>query len=565
MSKPSIGILETGENLNIDLQRLLDTRLLIQSNSGGGKSWCLRRILEQTAGAVQQIILDTEGEFSTLRERFDYIICAPAGADVVATPHTAALLAKHLRESRVSAIIDLYELKMHARRRFVRLFLEEFIDAPKTMWHPAMVVIDEAHLYCPEKGESEAAGAVIDLCSRGRKRGLAALLATQRLSKLHKDAAAECLNKLIGRTGLDVDVKRAAEELGMGARDAVQTLRNLDPGQFFCFGPALSKAVARVTSGEVLTRHPKAGDRGKVTAPEPSEKIRKVLAALEDLPQQAEQEARTVQELRSKIYALNSEMNVLDQRLKAAEKAKPEPVEVRVEVPVIDNRVQDIFSKGYALANELSSLLETIPLPEKPAPAQSKQETPRRASSIPARPQDWTPPPLAAIQLMRDGDKLTGPDKRILDALAWFYVLGILEPEEAAVAFLSGYTVGGGAFNNPKGRLRGHAFIEYRQGGKLAITAAGLARATLPDRTPTNQELHERVLQILPGPHAKLLKILIDNYPAALPDEELAAEANYAIGGAFNNPKGRLRSMGLVTYPQARHVRAADCLFPAGD
>src|SRR5688572_24310880 len=102
--KPSIGSYwdddEQCLDLFIDVQRLLDTRLLVQSNSGGGKSWALRRIHEQTAGKVQQIVLDTEGEFSTLREKFDYILCAPSGADVVATPHTAALLARHLRESR---------------------------------------------------------------------------------------------------------------------------------------------------------------------------------------------------------------------------------------------------------------------------------------------------------------------------------------------------------------------------------------------------------------------------------------------------------------------------------
>ena len=256
MTQPTLG-----KGITLDISRLIDTRLLVQSNSGGGKSWALRRILEQTTNRVQQIVLDTEGEFSTLREKFDYVICAPQGADAIATPETAALLARRIREARVSAIVDLYDLKMHERRRFVRLFLEELIDAPKKFWHPALVVVDEAHLFCPEKGEAESAQAVIDLSSRGRKRGLCAALATQRLSKLHKDAAAELLNKLIGRTGLDVDVKRAADELGMNAREAMQVLRNLDPGEFFAFGPALMKTVTRVAIGPVVTTHPKSGAR----------------------------------------------------------------------------------------------------------------------------------------------------------------------------------------------------------------------------------------------------------------------------------------------------------------
>ena len=58
-----------GGNVSIDLTRLLETRLLIQANSGAGKSWAIRRLIEQTANNVQQIIIDPEGEFSTLREK----------------------------------------------------------------------------------------------------------------------------------------------------------------------------------------------------------------------------------------------------------------------------------------------------------------------------------------------------------------------------------------------------------------------------------------------------------------------------------------------------------------
>lgn len=44
------------------LGNLVDTRLLIQANSGGGKSWCVRRFLEQTHGHIQQLVVDPEGE-----------------------------------------------------------------------------------------------------------------------------------------------------------------------------------------------------------------------------------------------------------------------------------------------------------------------------------------------------------------------------------------------------------------------------------------------------------------------------------------------------------------------
>src|SRR5260370_36381188 len=217
---------------SIDLPTLIDTRLLIQANSGGGKSWLIRRLLEQSHGKVQQIVIDLEGEFATLREQYDYVLAGKEG-DTPADPRSAGLLAKKLLELNVSAIIDLYDLHYQERKHFVRLFLESMINAPKHLWHPCLVVIDEAHNFCPEKEQSEASSAVIDLATLGRKRGYCAILATQRLSKLHKDAAAECNNKLIGRTGLDVDMRRAGEELGFSTKDQSLALRNLAAGEIF--------------------------------------------------------------------------------------------------------------------------------------------------------------------------------------------------------------------------------------------------------------------------------------------------------------------------------------------
>src|SRR2546421_3229455 len=285
------------QSVHIDLPTLLDTRLLIQANSGGGKSWLIRRLLEQSHGKVQQIVIDLEGEFSTLREKFDYILAGKNG-DTSTEPHSASLLGRRLLELNVSAIIDLYELSQQERKRFVKLFLEALVNAPKQLWHPVLVVIDEAHVFAPEKGQSEAMGAVIDLATRGRKRGYCAVLATQRLSKLHKDAAAECNNKLIGRTGLDVDRKRASEELGFTTKEQCLSLRSLAAGEFFAFGPAISPEVTQVAIGSVHTTHPKAGSRIFTTAPiPPTEKIRLILGELKDLPQAAEKEAHTIEAL----------------------------------------------------------------------------------------------------------------------------------------------------------------------------------------------------------------------------------------------------------------------------
>lgn len=294
---------------NIDLKKLIDTRLLVQANSGGGKSWLLRRLLEQSHGEVQQIVIDLEGEFSTLREKYDYVL-AGKGGDTSADPRSAGMLAKKLLELKVSAIIDLYELNQYDRKRFVKLFLDAMVNSSKELWHPVLVVIDEAHVFCPEKGSAESSDSVIDIATRGRKRGFCVCLATQRLSKLNKDAAAECNNKLIGRTGLDVDMKRASDELGFTSKEQYLSLRKLDAGEFFAYGPAISNDVEKIKVGQVETSHPKAGSRILTKTTPPTSRIREVLKELEDLPEQVHQELKTLEEKDSEITRLRRELTL---------------------------------------------------------------------------------------------------------------------------------------------------------------------------------------------------------------------------------------------------------------
>lgn len=308
-----VKVFDIGPGVICDPEVLLNTRLLIQANSGAGKSWALRRLLEQTSSQVQQIVIDPEGEFATLRERFDYVLAAKTGGDTLADPRTAKLLAERLLELGVSAILDIYELKAHERVRFVRLFLEALVDAPKRLWHPALIVLDEAHVYAPEKGSAESLQAVIDLSTRGRKRGFCLVQATQRLSKLHKDAAAEANNKLIGRSALDVDMERAGDELGM-TKAGRQVLRDLDAGEFFAFGPALTRTVTRVKVGPVTTSHPKAGSKLAGVVPPPTERVKAVLSKLADLPAEVEQRERTLVELQRDVAAK-------DRRIKELERA----------------------------------------------------------------------------------------------------------------------------------------------------------------------------------------------------------------------------------------------------
>ncbi len=263
-----IGADPKGAAVSIDIEELLATRLLVQGNSGSGKSHLLRRLLEESAGLVQQVVIDPEGDFVTLAEPFGHVVidgAAYSGDEI-------ARLASRIRKHRASVVLALDGLELEAQMRCAATFLNTLFDAPREEWYPVLVVVDEAQIFAPaaagdvtDEVRRISLSAMTNLMCRGRKRGLAGIIATQRLAKLAKNVAAEASNFLMGRTFLDIDMARAADLLGMERRQAEQ-IRDLTRGHFLGLGPAISRKPVAVRIGDVRT-HARTAIQGLMPLP----------------------------------------------------------------------------------------------------------------------------------------------------------------------------------------------------------------------------------------------------------------------------------------------------------
>lgn len=554
------------DDIGVDTQKFLDGKLLLQANTGGGKSWATRRIVEQFAGIVPQIILDPEGEFFTLRQKFPDFILIGKGQPITADPKSAGLLAHKLIEERVSCIIDLLEMPSMQRDLFVKNFVQAMINAPRHLWLPTLLTIDEAQIFAPENGQSETASVLKDAGFRFRKRHYGMILATPRISELSKSVASTCKNKLIGQASLDNDMKRSAAELGFTTKEEIATLRDLDPGEFYAYGPAFSKRVIRLKIGKTLTQH---GDSASVNArvATPSPKVQKALEALANVPQAAADEAKSIAELTAENRRLRatSARPAIDQD--AIKKAVERAVAARDKE--WDGKVAQERAGWQRQTKGYVDALKDIERALKRAGMSAEIIYPAKAMPLP---KDFMLKPGAIINTPPQFDMINAAAKNLTDAAAANSDAAAMGKGERAVLIacvqqegctrehltvLTGYTRS--SRNTYIQRLQARGYLRA-EGNKVVATAEGAdALGSDYQPLPTGIELQEQLMRMLPEGEKRILRALIDAHPDAIERESLSEATGYTRSSR-NTYIQRLSARELVV-TESGMVRASDKLF----
>jgi hypothetical protein len=564
-----------GAAVELDLHDLTEYRLLAQGGSGSGKTHTLARVIEQFYGKIQIIILDREGDFVALREHFPDFVIAGKGRDIPADPAAAALLAQKTLEHQFPLIVDMFEMEDHARGIFAMNFLKAMIDAPERLWHPVLVLIDEADELAPERsaGVSESTRAVAGMAKRGRKRGYAIMIGTQRISDVNKSVLSQCRNKIIGFADLDIDLKRSARAIGLRGEEGEDAVENLQRGEFFMRGPAFGRALLKVKVGPVKTNLSRTTSKGTPRpAPPPSDKLKKLLnAELTDLAKQSKEDLRDKESMAARIRELEREVKaaraekpappppppapkVDEKAVKAlAHKARAEfakdaekivqgavkifKASIETEIKSFEHAVEtDISAKVRALKSELP-----IPVPK------SLETTPSagRAAFPAAR-----PAPVSKGVEDGDGQKYEKAVREVLTVLLRHEGFPFTTKQLAA---LSGYSDSTGSFRDAMATLAASGFIE-RVHGRVILKpgmrerAEQIVRTHVPHKGPPTPE--DWLPALREESHRQVFEVFLADPQRAWRTHEVAenTRSKYSPStGSFRDGMARVSKLGLVT------------------
>ena len=558
----ALGTMADGMDLDLDLEALVGSHLVVAANSGGGKSGAIRKLLETTYGRVQHIILDAEDEFYTLRERFDYVIAGGDGADAPATLANAAGLATSALEHDFSLVAQINDLGDDAPA-FIATFLDALIAAPQRLWRPLLVVIDEAQRFAPSGASSEATRAIKALLQRGRKRGFTAILASTRVSELHPGVRGLANNWMLGLVGQALDRRTAADQLGFGQSSAeARGLQSLERRQFWGFGPAISRQPVLFRVGDVETTPIRPGQAKVVTPPAP-EALRAILAGLaKPLITAPSSEG---QEIKREPFTDDIQPVSLEAELN---RLRAERDDWTVESAHVQQQLDALVAENAALRECADRIAEAardmalirpafsaIPAQGGGGPEVDEGQTEGRQVMMSATPRATAPASAARTATEKAGGGNASPAAlpprrvRILDAIAWGCdFLRRSTVERDIVAWIADTSPKSSTYANDLGALRTAGLVDYPAPGMLALTGDGLTIATAPNAPTTNATLWAAIAAKLPPRQVKIVDAVFAQSPRDR--AEIANECGTtASSSTFANDLGRLRTLGLIDYP----------------
>lgn len=617
--------LHVSDKLTLPLEWMM-LATVVYGARGSGKTTLGSVIAEELHKAGQRFVaVDLKGDFYGLKSSADgknpgipVVVFGGDHQDVPLEEGAGAFIGETIAQLEQPAILDLEHLSKGKQVRFLAAFFERLYDRNRD---PLLLLLDEAQRYAPQKpfdpDAAKCLGAVEDLVKLGRKHGIGPMLFTQRGSGLNKEVSELCDMLVAFRTPGPLDQDRVKGWLEANVTKEQQqavmaSLSGLATGTaVFASGhPDLkifgTYAVRRRETFD-SSATPKVGQRRK----EPKQLAK---PDLEDLRQRMadaieRQKADDPKALRALLKERDVRIHELERKHSAEiSRATQAPPKVeRVEVPVLKNGTTKALTKAAADLASAAGRLESsaqligqaaVRVLEASRPVvdglRRIQHTPTGgavaqqgvAAAPPVRAAASRPVPDSAATTRQPGERpnlpvgqpthraggpaahtegITGPQQRILDALAVLEQLGLSPASKVQLALFAHASPSSSAYANNLGALRSAAHIEYPRGGFVGLTDGGRAIANAAAAPSTVDELHRFVERLVSGPQWRILRALIDAYPYAIAKEDLAAAAEAsATSSAFANNLGALRSLGLIDYPRPGRVAALPVLFMEG-
>lgn len=596
------GDLRLADDLTLPLAAVTET-FAILGRRGSGKTHTAAVLAEEMLKAgAHVVVIDPLDAWWGLRAHADgeaeglpVVVFGGRHGDLPLDAESGAAIADFVLEEGLSVVLSLRHLRgrvtqpngseLTAQQHVVLSFCERLYSRKAEAAYrdiPLHVMVDEARTFVPQrlqKGQERLVDAVGAIVRNGRIDGFGMTLIDQRPASVNNDVLSQTEVFVLGQLTLPADQKAvlvAVENRATPAqRDAfIRDLPSLRVGEMYVYSPGWLDLLVKVRIRPretfdssatpqfgVVRREPRrladvdlSAIQGRLTAlvaraeSDDPAVLRRRIAVLENQGRAGPVSPR-VERIEIPVFASDSQEhlgNLVDRFTHLVR-----------EVEALTHEFHDALARAERLATVAQACQTVVP---SEVSRKTEAEFSREAEKHPPAGQGKTPRGRGSMPT----HGLSAPQRRILDTLATFASLGLHDVARSNVAVVSQQSPASSGFSNNLSALRSLGYVDYPQGGRVALSETGRALATPTGTFRSRADLHDAWYARLSRPRAALLAALIALYPASIEREDLAHTVGQSsTSSGYSNNLSALRTMGLIDYPRSGCVAATSLLFPA--
>ena len=221
------------DDIQLKLDDVIGRLIAILGIRGSGKTNTSAVILEELLKYNMPLtIVDIDGEYWGLKEKYEILAVGKSeNVDVKIEVEHAEYVAEVSISKNVPVILD---VSGYLNEKIYKLLFKYF----KRIWYlagkfrkPYMIILEEAHEFIPQGIKTDLKEVITRIALRGRKRGLGAVIISQRSAKVEKDVLSQAEILFLHKVVHPADLKVYKEILPLPSKDVVDMVTALNVGE----------------------------------------------------------------------------------------------------------------------------------------------------------------------------------------------------------------------------------------------------------------------------------------------------------------------------------------------
>ncbi len=304
------------DDLDFSLDEIIGKCIGILGIRGSGKSNTAGVIFEELLQHNYPLtVVDIDGEYFGLKEEYELLVIGEGkNVDITIEPEDAPQVAEISLKQSIPVILDLSGYLKEEQRKMLKHYFTALWNWAGKLRKPYMIGIEESHEFIPQGKKSELKEIITRLSLRGRKRGLGAVIISQRSAKVEKDVLTQAGMLFLHRVVHEADMKVYNDLLPWKKGQVREKVNQLDTGDCIYLD---EKTTKKIYVRERSTFH--AGftpSLDTVETPQLKQVGESIIDAIEEAKKKGERKKSRVDELEEQVEELQNELSEKTEKIK---------------------------------------------------------------------------------------------------------------------------------------------------------------------------------------------------------------------------------------------------------